>query len=244
MVSRIPSLLLLAAVPLGVGCGGSLEPIINSPGCPRGPVRGPAEYADEPIIRLIDDFETGDGRLPAVGNRNGFWVQGTDFTGRLLTEPSNKCAGRGTWAGHYAASGWTGWGNNWTAVFQETQGDSAVPFDARAWAGISFWAAFGGFNPADFALAVGVTTMDTAWNGGICSGGCMDYYRATVPLAHEWRRYVIWFRDLAQQGWGSPLLAMRKDQLVGFILSPAQACDIWIDDIRFEPEAPADGGGV
>ena len=87
--------------------------------------------------------------------------------------------------------------------------------------------------------------MDNAWNGGICNnaiGACMDYYATTVLLTHQWQRYVIRFQDLAQSGQGSPLLPMRKDQMVGFILWPHQDFDIWIDDIRFEPAASLDGG--
>jgi hypothetical protein len=250
MASRIWSALLWAALPLGGACGGSVEPIVNAPGCPRNPVRGPTQYANEPLDRLIDDFESGDGHLALQGGRNGYWVTGSDTTGALVAKHSNECAGRGGWAGHYAAYGWTSWGNNWTAVFEApAQTDAAVapavPYDARAWGGISFWAAFGPFNPADFAVPLGVTTMDNAWNGGICNnnGGCMDYYGTTVPLTHEWRRYVIRFQDLAQSGQGSPLLPMRKDQMVGFIIYPHQAFDLWIDDIRFEPEASVDGGG-
>jgi len=240
------STLLCAALLLGSACGGSVDPIVNPLGCPRAPVRGPTEYANDPAGQLIDDFETGDGHLPLLDGRNGYWVRGTDGTGALVAKPSNECAGRGGWAGHYSAYGWTGWGNNWTAVFEATTPtDAAVPYDARAWGGISFWAAFGPFNPSDFPVSLGVTTMDNAWNGGICSnatGACMDYYGTTVVLTHQWQRYVIRFQDLAQSGQGSPLLPMRKDQMVGFILWPHQDFDIWIDDVRFEPAASPDGG--
>jgi len=242
MASRVWSPVLLGVLLLGAGCGGSLEPILNPSLCPRAPVRGPSQFASEPAVRLIDDFESGDGRLPLQEGRNGYWVVGKDGTGTFNATQANQCAGRGGWAGHFGAKGWTSWGYNWTAVFQAPQNNTAVPFDARAYGAISFWAGFGNFNLVDVAVPVGVTTMDNAWNGGICTT-CMDYYRTTVPLTHEWQRYVVRFEDMAQSGVGSPLLPMRKDQMVGFIIWPTQDFDLWIDDIRFEPAASADGGG-
>jgi hypothetical protein len=84
--------------------------------------------------------------------------------------------------------------------------------------------------------------MDTSYNGGICvptntPPTCTDHYmvKKPVPLTHSWQRYVVRFDDMAQAGWGVPQIAMRRDQLVGFIIWPKQQFDIWIDDVRFEP---------
>ena len=81
--------------------------------------------------------------------------------------------------------------------------------------------------------APSVTTTDVAWNSGKCSV-CMDYYRTTVEVSPEWRRYVVRFADLRQEGFGDPLTALRADQVVGFILWPEREFDVWIDDVRFE----------
>ena len=238
MVMRTPSPLLLAATLwAGAGCGGTVEPIEVGAGCPDQPVRGPTGYASEPANQLIDDFETGDGKLPKIPPRDGYWVLGSDLLyDKLIALTATSCVARGQYAGHFAGQGSTSWGNNWTAVFRATASNGAVPYDARAYGGISFWAAFGSENgPVDFAVPVGVTTMDNAWNGGICTSTCMDYYGTTVPLTHLWRRYEIRFADLAQAGWGAPQVpVMRKDQMVGFIIWPKQQFDIWIDDVRFE----------
>jgi hypothetical protein len=228
--------LLVASLLVGASCGASIEPIHAAAGCPQQPLRGPvAASEDVPEIRLIDDFETGDGQLERVAGRTGAWIRGTDFSsGSLTTEPATTCVARGKWSGHFAARGFTSWGNNWTAVFNASQGGVAVPYDARAFGGISFWAAFGSETPVEFPVPVGVTTMDNAWNGDICTT-CMDYYATTVPLTREWRRYSVRFANMAQAGFGAPLLPMRKDQMVGFIIWPKQQFDIWIDDVRFEP---------
>jgi hypothetical protein len=141
---------------------------------------------------------------------------------------------RGKWSGHFASSvGFTSWGANWTALFNAPD-SNAVPYDARAFGGISFWAAFGNLAPGEFPVPVGVTTMDNAYDGGICTV-CMDFYRTTVTMTRDWRRYSVRFANMAQAGTGNPIVPMRKDQMVGFILWPGpQAFDIWIDDVRFE----------
>jgi hypothetical protein len=109
----------------------------------------------------------------------------------------------------------------------------AVPYDATPYGGISFWAAVSPNVPLPFSLPVGVTTMDVAWNGGICAT-CMDYYGTTVSLGHAWRRFELRFADLAQSGSGDPLVALRRDELVGLIFWPTEDFDLWLDDVRFE----------
>ena len=194
------------------------------------------EFASEPADRLVSDFEGGSLDVATVAGRTGRWILGSDgSSGALIAEASQKCAARDKWAGHFAARGFTNWGSNWTAIFTApADNGTALPYDARAYNAVSFWAAFGGDNDADFAVQLGISTMDTAWNGGICKS-CMDFYVDPTPLTHEWRRYVVPFSAMAQVGWGNPLVAMRRDQMVGFILWPKQQFDIWIDDIRLEP---------
>ncbi len=193
-------------------------------------------YADEPKDQLIDDFESGNNVLPTYGGRNGSWVLGSDLSsGVLIDEISPHCAADGRYAGHFAASGFTSWGNNWTAIFRATTATGmAAPYDGSKYSAISFWAAFGGDNNAAFEVPVGLTTMDNAWNGNGCTV-CMDFYGVTVPLSWNWQRFVVPFDQMAQSGTGSPLVPMRRDQLVGFIVWPRQQFDIWIDDVRFEP---------
>jgi hypothetical protein len=224
----------MLALLVGAGCDASVDPIQVAAGCPGRPLRGPLAYANEPRNQLIDDFETNTDALKNVDGRNGLWVLGADgSSGNLVAEPSGRCAARDSYAGHFAASGFTRWGANWTAVFEQPSGGTAVPYDASKYSKISFWAAFGADNGPDFAVSLGVTTMDNAWNGHLCQT-CMDYYRTKVPLTHDWQRFVVSFASMAQDGHGSPLVPMRKDQMVGFIIWPTQQFDIWIDDVRFE----------
>jgi hypothetical protein len=229
---------LMAAVLASSGCMVAVQPIEVAADCPDQPLRGPDEFTAEPADQLIDDFETGDLHLTKVGGRTGSWVYGDDDSpsGMVTAEDSSRCAARGARAGHFAGAGFTNWGANWTAVFLDLGGGTvALPYDGRAYTGISFWAAVGSGALEPFEAPVGLTTLDVAWNGGVCTTKCMDYYGTKVPLTRAWQRVVIRFADLAQAGWGVPQVAMRNDQLVGFIVWPNHQFDIWIDDVRFEP---------
>ena len=224
----------MLALLVGAGCDASVDPIQVAAGCPERPLRGPSAYANQPSNQLIDDFESNTEALANVDGRNGLWVLGADgSSGKLVAETSGQCAARDRYAGHFAARGFTRWGANWTAVFEPPSGGVAVPYDASKYGGISFWAAFGADNGPDFDVSLGITTMDNAWNGHLCQA-CMDYYRTRVALTHDWKRFDVRFASMAQDGHGSPLVPMRKDQMVGFIIWPTQQFDIWIDDVRFE----------
>ncbi|MFZ5892564.1 MAG: hypothetical protein ACOY0T_16015 [Myxococcota bacterium] len=218
-------------------CTSEVEPIQVGEGCPSQPLRGPLEeVATEPADALIDDFERGDNQLPHLGARDGAWVVGSDATSVVLTaESSSQCSARGREAGHFAGRDFTDWGANWTAVFRIFVNAMARPYDASAYGGISFWAALGGDSGASLTTPVGVTTMDTAWNSGMCNR-CMDFHRTEIVLSTRWERHEIRFDQLAQAGVGDPLVPLRRDQLVGLILWPPKSgFDIWIDDVRFEP---------
>jgi len=217
-------------------CEQSVAPIQVGSGCPEQPERGPNQWASNPDARLIDDFERGDLSLPRIGGRDGYWVLGDDGTFQSLrADNSAECAARGSRAGHFTGNGFSDWGANWTAVLQNTTvDDNAVGYDASAYSGLSFWAAVGGKNAGPVSVPVGVTTLDVAWIGGVCTT-CMDYYRTLVWLTPTWQRLLIRFADLAQNGTGAPLVPLRLDQMVGFIVWPDQDFDVWFDDLRFEP---------
>jgi hypothetical protein len=235
MPSDRPSLCQWAIALVSAGCSASVAPIEVASGCPEQPLRGPAQYAGEAERNLIDDFEHEGPSLPRRGGRDGSWALGSDGSADdLEANLSERCAARGQRAGHFAGNGFSSWGANWTAVLRGAGAGLAVPYDATSYGGISFWAAVGPDVPVPFSLPVGVTTMDVAWNGGICAP-CMDYYRTTVSLDRAWRRFEFRFSDLAQSGSGDPLIALRRDQLVGVIVWPEGDFDLWLDDVRFEP---------
>lgn len=216
-------------------CDASFAPIQVRAGCPEQPERGPSQWVSNPDVRLIDDFERTDSLLPHVGGRDGAWILGSDESFQALTAgPSSDCAARGAQAGHFAGHGFSDWGANWTAMFRNNPNTTAVAYDASGYTGISFWAALGGAASGPVSVPVGVTTLDVAWNGGVCTS-CMDFYRTLVWLTPAWQRLVIRFDELAQLGIGDPLVPLRLDQMVGFIVWPDRDFDLWLDDVRFEP---------
>ncbi|HET9955542.1 MAG TPA: hypothetical protein VFQ61_13605 [Polyangiaceae bacterium] len=228
---RRASSTILLALALGA-CDATVEPIHVRSGCPARPNHEANTLARADII---DDFEDEDLDLLVANGRDGSWIVGWDMTSeRPLTEGASTCAASGRAAGHFSASGFTDWGANWTAVLRRESNGRAVPYDASDYSGISFWAAVGADAPVLTNLPVGVTTMDVAWNGGVCSGTCMDYYRTTISVTRDWQRFVVRFEALAQRGFGDPLTALKRDQLVGFIVWPDRAFDLWLDDVRFE----------
>ena len=240
MALRLLSLYGLTAA-LGIaGCDTRVAPIEVAAGCPEQPLRGPSRFADEPEQQLIDDFEHESPSLPRIGGRDGAWVLGTDSTSlQVEAAVSDLCAGRGQRAAHFSGNGFSSWGANWTAVLRtvsRTQPDGiAMPYDATPYGGISFWAAVGSNVPAPFSLPIGVTSMDVAWNGGICTKGkCMDFYRTSISVDHAWHRFEFRFSDLAQSGTGEPQIALRLEKLVGLIFWPERDFDLWFDDVRFE----------
>ena len=86
---------------------------------------------------------------------------------------------------------------------------------------------------------MGLSTLDTVLNGGICTS-CYDFYGTTVPLTHTWQRFVLPYSSLAQgtvpEFNGIPQVPMREEVLVGLLIWPdTTQFDIWIDDVRFEP---------
>jgi hypothetical protein len=226
----------LAAGSFGVACTAEVGPIEVARDCPSQPLRGPLADAHEPPERLIDDFETTDDKLEPVGGRDGAWVIGWDSTSPMPRgESSSQCSARGRQAGHFAGRGYRDWGANWTAVLRQVANGIANGYDASEYSGISFWAALGGTEQASLTMPVGLTTLDVAWNGGVCLR-CMDYYRTEVVLSPRWERHEVRFDELFQLGIGDPLVPLRRDQLVGFIIwPPNEGFDIWIDDVRFMP---------
>ena len=81
---------------------------------------------------------------------------------------------------------------------------------------------------------MGLVTVDTAWNGGVCNTYCLDFHGIDVTPSTTWQRFEIRFDELRQQGWGDVQAPLRRDQMVGFVLWPNRKSNLWIDDIRFE----------
>jgi hypothetical protein len=230
------TVLLTAAVCPASGCDSTISPIQVAPGCPDRPLRDPEKWAaSAPATQLIDDFESADGRLAREENRNGQWVLSTDATaGASTAGTSSLCVANGAYAGHFVPVASADWGAMWSANFRAPAVSGAQPYDGSKYGGLSFWAAFDAANGPPFSIRVGLVTVDTAWNGGVCSTYCMDFHGIDVTPGTAWQRFEIRFDDLRQQGWGDVQAPLRRDQLVGFVVWPNRKADLWLDELRFE----------
>jgi hypothetical protein len=239
--------LLGAGLPVLAGCAPSVSPIDVMANCPEMPLRGPEEYASAPPEAMIDDFESGDLKLTQIAGRMGSWV-GVSSTpaATVFGEASSKCVARGTHSGHLTSSiastpPMVNYPVNWNAVFVDPF-SAANGWDASMYSGFSFWIAAGVNQETPSETPIGVTTVDTVMNGGVCSvpgGVCGDYYaidlHKRIPLTHNWTRWVIKFDDLKQYGFGVPQVPLNRSKLVSLMIWPEPQFDIWIDDVRFEP---------
>lgn len=232
------NVLLAAAAVLAGGCERTISPIEVVPGCPARPMRGPEALAGAPESQLIDDFESGALTLARQEGRDGEWYLILKDRTRpgYSAERSSQCVARGQYAGHLVTSAALDWGAMWLAYFRGPVTAELPPlYDASKYVGFSFWAGFDAANGDPVSIRVGLVTLDTAWNGGVCSTLCMDFHGLEVIPSQTWQRFEIRFDELRQQGWGDLQAPLKRDQLVGFVLWPNQKSNLWIDDLRFEP---------
>jgi hypothetical protein len=228
----------LALASAGAGCSVSVAPIEVAAGCPERPARASGQLETTAESDLIDDFEHEGASLPRRGGRDGTWASASDGSAEELeASVSDHCAARGERAGHFVASGLSGWGATWTALLRNPVGGMSV-HDASTHGGVSFWAALGAQVPAPFSVPVGVTNpAPNAASNEVNCPGCLNYYSKAISLDHQWRRFELRFRDLVQLSNGNPMVPLRLDQLVGLTFWPEGDIDfdIWVDDLRFEP---------
>jgi hypothetical protein len=154
----------------------------------------------------------------------------------FAAEKSSLCVARGQYSGHLVTNAAPDWGAMWIAYLRDpVTADPPLLYDGSKYGGLSFWAGFDAQNGDPVSIRVGLVTLDTAWNGGVCSDYCMDFHGIDVTPGLSWQRFAIRFDDLRQQGWGDVQAPLRPDQMVGFVVWPNHKSDLWIDDLRFEP---------
>jgi hypothetical protein len=229
--------LLVVSLPALAGCNSSLTLIEVQAGCPDMPLRGPEAYPPASPEAVIDDFDDGDLWLKRIAGRTGSWVGfGTPTMGTVFGEASSRCVADGTYSGHLTGTNLAPFGGNWNGVLVDPF-SMAIPFDASAYTGFSFWAATGDNAVPPTEMPIGLMTVDTSGGGGTCNP-CGDYYRRrgnAILLTHTWTRWEVKFAELSQSGQGFPQGPLKINQLVSIMIWPEKTYDIWIDDVRFEP---------
>jgi hypothetical protein len=194
---------------------------------------------------IIDDMEDGDGDIRSTAGRRGAWFILNDGTAAAEQTPAGIFTmsaipgGRG--ASQFAART-TGHGFKvWSPLFGFWMNKLAAglkqPYDARKYAGISFWARTNAATP--LAVRVLVPNADTDPDGKTCgdsgSGGCSDHFGKNFAATSQWVKHVIRFSDLAQAGWGHKVDSFDPKTAYGveFQFDVGTEFDCWIDDVSF-----------
>lgn len=187
---------------------------------------------------LIDDLEDGDGDIYQSEGRKGYWYTFNDGSGSGMQQPVDN--GRITAAlpiddngSRFAAwtrgSGYISWGGGLGLYLRL----SNRYYNASKYQGISFWAkaARGSTN----SVRVNVSDNQTVADAGICTD-CWDHFGLAVVLSEQWGRYSFAWDDLAQRGWGSPLVdAINPAKLSGIEFSTQEGVEfeLYVDNVAF-----------
>jgi Leucine-rich repeat (LRR) protein len=234
-----------AGTPDGRG-GGARAGFGGSAGAAAGRSGGAGMAGTEACGPLIDDLESGTGRICRGEGRVGVWYAFNDEAGSqspALTTPGTPIfpsaipGGRGAsaLAMHTHGEGFTLWGAG-VGLDLSFDGVTYGRYDARArgYDGVTFWARGIPAPRVSFRISTSATTLATY--GGVCEREPCSPFAIPLNFGAEWTQYWVPFDALPS---GNP--ALETDQLTNmqFLTDPnGQPFDFWIDDISFYFGAP------
>jgi len=206
--------------------------------------------ASEDSNPMIDDFDDGNATNEADG-RLGTWFAYDDESGGTQTPPANDLLPEtggvkpNGYALHVEGGGYAIWGSNYVVDFR-----SDCAYDASVYDGITFWARGSitidpdatsdpsGGDRELLKVMVTETNVVPLDFGGECDetrSQCWDSHKARIALEPCWRRYVLPFADLEQDGWGLDGGELDLDRLyiIGFEIAQGHRYDYWLDELAF-----------
>jgi hypothetical protein len=183
---------------------------------------------------LIDDMESGDGRICMGSGRMGYWytyidsATGSSISPLPTTKPATPSAtsptrGDSHWAMHASGtfSSYAGVG----CVLDATLGSPPHSYNAAGFTGVHFWA----HASAGMKLVLQASGDETTGNGGTCTTTCYgsDY---TLPglSSTAWTEYSVPFTSVT--GGTVPLMPSDLWSVEFGPVSPGPF-DMWIDDL-------------
>jgi hypothetical protein len=205
-------------------------------------VDGPLE-AGPLVEELIDNMEDNNNAIPLTKGRSGTWSVSHDDSPGGVQMPENPftmtaITGRGASvrAAYTAGHGFAVWGAQLLVQLNQKGTSAKAPYDASAYAGISFWAKVSAAHLATVRVRVPDLNSDPA--GAVCAAsGCNDHHQsAPVTWTTEWQKYTYYFAtDLVQTGFGTPIGPLDAAHIyeIQFTVTDAQAFEFWIDDLSF-----------
>jgi len=243
----------VASACLGPGCSSESQPAscanggmtsVAQPPCPS------ANGAIDPTL-LIDDMESNTSVLPAIAGRSGsWWAAGDDTAGasyapamNMLPErlPEARCESRH--AMRFSGQGFADWGALMGLSFaygvMPNGQYGAVPYDAHAHTGVTFWARVGDTSTNLVSLSVQGRLTEPVprpcASAEPAGEGCVDGFSAPlVGLDTTWRRFELPFSGLAQH---HPRVEGTLDAgglyALTFGFPPSTTFDFWVDDLSF-----------
>jgi hypothetical protein len=117
--------------------------------------------------------------------------------------------------------------------------------DARAYAGIRFWARVGQATTTQALFAIGAGSCPPADAGDAGDAGgamrgpadCAQSYSKNLALTTDWVRYDIGLGELFLNPGHLPI---PRDQIYNVLFNapPSTTFDLWVDDISWIPTAP------
>lgn len=183
---------------------------------------------------MIDDFEDGDTRMPAVDKRAGYWIVFNDGTGKQEPRsgsvfPAHRIpGGRGNsrFGLHSTGGRFTKWGAVLAAELNPRR-----CYDASAYAGLTFWAK----GRATLRISAKMTQVVSEEFGGSCVRDCFDGHGAFRTLTRDWQKFEVRWEELAQRGFGTQVeFDPRSLYSVEVQMPQGQPpFDVWIDDVAF-----------
>jgi hypothetical protein len=206
---------------------------------------------------LIDDMEDQSPGISSSDSYGGWYVYDDGTTGAHMAPApgsffSMEPIPGGRYASKYAmrmsGTGFSQWGAGMGFDFgygPPTDGGAAlkIAVDARAYAGVRFWARVGpgATTHAGFAIIAGTCPPAAAGDdaGAMRSpSDCALSYGKNLVLTTDWARYDIGLSELLS---GPGRLPIPRDQIYSFLynVSPGTTFDLWVDDISWIPTAPA-----
>jgi len=224
----------------------------------------------------IEDLEDGNNAILPIGERQGYWYTYGDSTAKVLPPSDGNsdfpptagghpcslvpappaCAGMPGGTGYSAgisgslmpttmtAPTYAGLGFDFNSHFLK-----ACPYNAGAYAGISFWAK--GNMPLQAQILISATTSPASYTSGTCDGTpatCSNHFSIAVPAGDgtTWKQFLITFptpgrvlpsTDLAQRTSGTPAVFNAADILTMHFQvngsSTPESYNFSIDDIAF-----------
>jgi endoglucanase len=221
----------------GVVVGGACTPFGVRPPSDQPPV-----YKDCGPGGVIDDFEDNNNQITVFEDRGGYWYTYSDKAGSTvwpeegdkggvftMSEGGNGSKYAVNFHGKLAAASvvYSGMGLNFR--------DPKEAYDASKYAGITFFARR---SPASAGkLIVKMPDGTTDPDGAVCSA-CYNDFGAEINVGVQWTRFVLPFRDLAQEGsWGAPRRPHVDPSKLYALHWEAKTSgadfDFWVDDIAF-----------